>query len=317
MKKHRHPSLMVLIRWLILLFIFTPITAYVVYLGAFYYQQRQMLFPAQDRQPTILDKTDFPNLIKASFPTSLGTDAGFAWYLPPPQATDRAPAVIIGHGNGEIADDWVQHADVLRNLGFGMLILGYPGHGHAAGSPSKTAIVESSLAAYDWLITQPEIDSNQVLLFGHSIGGAATLAIAQERPTQGAILLSAFASIDQVAKDRYLPPMLALDRFNNLDIIRSYNRPVYLMHGTQDTLVPPHHAELLHNAAPHSELHWLPCGHGGCINNIVTFWGKLEPIMRDMLAQSPSHAQSSDPSKKGSPPLLTHFGMSPRFSPRE
>ena len=286
-KKNRSCS-MIFARSLLFILLIIPIVAYTAYLVLFYTQQRQLLFPAQNRPTTILDQSQFPNLVKANFATSLGPQAGFAWYLPPPHTAQPAPAVIIGHGNGEIADDWVHHADSLRNRGFGVLILGYPGYGHAAGTPSQTAIVESSLAAYDWLITQPEINPNQILIFGHSIGGAATLAIAQARPTQGAILLSTFASIDQIARDRYLPPFLAHDRFNNLNIIATYDRPVYLMHGSLDTLVPPHHAELLHAAAPNSELHWIRCGHGGCIGDIVAFWDQLEPIMYDMLATSPS-----------------------------
>ena len=99
-------------------------------------------------------------------------------------------------------------------------------------------------------------------------------------------LLSTFASIDHIARDRYLPPFLAQDRFNNLDIITAYNRPVYMMHGTEDTLIPPYHAELLQAAAPNAELHWLDCGHGGCIGDITLFWDRLEPVMDGMLVSA-------------------------------
>ncbi len=281
--KHNRSQFMILFRWLLIFIVGIPLVFYIAYVILFYNQQRILLFPAQDRLPLIAGESNDPTLVKAVFPTSLGAEAGFAWYLPPQNTAQPAPAVIIGHGNGEIADDWVGHADILRQRGFGVLILGYPGYGHAAGSPSKDSIVEASLAAYDWLITQPEIAPDQILIFGHSIGGAATLAIAQERPTQGAILLSTFASIDHIARDRYLPAILAKDRFDNLSIISGYDRPVYMMHGSLDTLVRPHHAERLHAAAPNAELHWLSCGHGGCIGDIYQFWDKLEPVMHDML----------------------------------
>lgn len=285
MGKNNRSCFMMFVRWLLLLLILAPVLAYTAYMVLFYTQQRQLLFPAQNRPVGIHDESLFPDLVRANFDTSLGPQAGFAWYLPPPQTAVPAPAVIFGYGNGNIADDWVRDADLLRRRGFGVLIVEYPGYGHAAGSPSKEAIVDSGLAAYDWLIAQSEIDPDQILLFGHSIGGALTLAIANERPTQGAILLSAFASIDHIARDRYLPGVFAKDRFDNLAIIENYDRPVYMMHGTLDTLVPPYHAELLHMAAPNAELHWIECGHGGCIDNIFSFWDRLEPVMRDMLAE--------------------------------
>ncbi|MEM8863354.1 MAG: alpha/beta hydrolase [Chloroflexota bacterium] len=275
---------MIFVRWFLILLISMPIMAYLAYVVLFYTQQRRLLFPAQTREVVIADPTVYDGLVAARFDTQLGSNAGFAWYLPPPVSNSPAPAVIIGHGNGEIADDWVGFADALRRKGYGVLILGYPGYGHAAGSPSKESIVDSAVQAYDWLVNQPEIDGNKVIIFGHSVGGGATLALAEQRPTQGAILLSTFTSINQIARDRYLPGFLARDKFDNLNIIKSYDQPVYLMHGTLDTLIPPYHAELLLNGANQSQLRWLQCGHGGCIGDIEVFWDDLQPIMQNMIS---------------------------------
>lgn len=275
---------MIFVRWFLILIIAMPIMAYLAYVVLFYTQQRNLLFPAQNREIIIPDASLYDGLVMARFDTALGTDAGFAWYLPPPTALNgSAPAVIIGHGNGEIADDWVGFADALRRRGYGVLILGYPGYGHAAGSPSKASIVDSAVNAYDWLVSQPEIDGEKVIIFGHSVGGGATLAMAKQRPTQGAILLSTFASINHIARDRYLPSFLAKDKFDNLGIIGEYDKPVYLMHGTLDTLIPPYHAELLLEAAAESHLRWIECGHGGCIGDIEIFWDGLQPVMQSMI----------------------------------
>lgn len=272
-------------RWLLFSTISIPLVAYATFLIFFYVQQRSMLFPGQDRPVQIVNPAQADGLIAAHFATPLGAGAGFAWYLEPPAVDEPAPVVIIGHGNGEIADDWIPIARVLQARGYAILILGYPGYGQAAGSPTKESIVSAAIGAYDWLIERPEIDKHKIIIFGHSLGGAAVLALAEQRPSQGAILLSAFASINHIAHDRYLPPFLAKDRFDNVAILKRYNRPVYLMHGTQDLVVLPYQAELLHQAAAQSQLKWLPCGHNGCIGDIDQFWDNLEPIMREMIKE--------------------------------
>lgn len=269
-----------------LIVVVLPIAFYVAYLVFFYNAQRDALFPGQDRPIQISDPSavDVPGLMMARFPTALGEEAGFAWYIPPAENLSApAPVVIIGHGNGEIADDWVESVGGLQERGYAILILGYPGYGHAQGSPSKESIVEAALGAYDWLVARPEIDRDRIIIFGHSIGGAAVLSIADQRPTQGAILLSAFASIKHIARDRYLPGFLAKDHFDNVAVLEKYDRPVYLMHGTEDMVVSPYQADLLHAAAADSQLEWIACGHGGCTGEMDQFWDKLEPIMLEMI----------------------------------
>ena len=250
--KPKRSCLMIFLRWLFFALVSLPFALYLAYVVFFYYVQREALFPAKNRPVQIADEGMVDGLTAARFATVLGEGAGFAWYMPPADQDENSfPVIIIGHGNGEIADDWVPMAQPARRLGYGVLILGYPGYGHARGEPSKDTIVDSALAAYDWLLEQPGVDEEQILIFGHSVGGAATLALAEQRPTQGAILLSAFASIDHIARDRFLPSVLAKDRFDNLSIIEKYNRPVFMMHGTEDVVVAPYQAELLHDAAPH------------------------------------------------------------------
>lgn len=257
---------------------------YGVYASLFYRFQREMLYPGGQRAIQIQDPASYEGLVAAHFPTSLGPEAGFAWYLEPPASSYPAPALIIGHGNGEIADDLVEFALPLQAKGFGVLIIGYPGYGHAKGSPTKETILEAAVGSYDWLIAQPEINADQIVVMGLSLGGAAAWEVADKRPTKGAMMLSTFASIRHSARDRWLPGFLAKDQFDNLTIAQEYDRPVYLMHGTQDLVIRPHHARKLHAAAKHSELQWLDCGHGSCIGDYHIFWDDLEPRIRNMIS---------------------------------
>lgn len=267
--------------------------AYVAYVFLFYSQQRAMLFPAGNRS-TLIDvdtaavRADADHLVPVFYPA--GDLTGFAWYLPPLGPTGRrlnaAPALILAHGNGEINDDWVDSARGLQSRGVGVLLLEIPGYGHAPGEPSRDAIVTTALAGYDWLVTQPEVDPDLIYLLGHSIGSGSVTAIGDARPTRGMVLLSPFASIARLAQERYLPPALVKDRFDNLTLLRGYAEPVLIMHGRQDTLIPFAHSQALDSAAPNSRLIPLNCGHGGCISDMNRFWEQVVDFMGEAPARS-------------------------------
>ncbi|MEM7799434.1 MAG: alpha/beta hydrolase [Chloroflexota bacterium] len=255
---------------------------YIGYVVLFYRQQRNLLFPSAGRPPLPIQLESYPGLQAIEYETPIGN--GFAWFFPPLDAASPKPTVIIAHGNGDLSDDWLDPADEFRHRGYGVLLIEYPGYGHAPGTPGKEAIISTALSGYDWLAAQPTIDPNKIYLLGHSIGSGAVNAIAAERPTQGMILLSPFASVRRLARERYLPPFLVKDDFNNIDVVRDYPQPILLMHGTADTLIPYTHSESLHAAAPESDLIPLPCGHGGCIPDWSSFWDRVEAFIEEIEA---------------------------------
>jgi fermentation-respiration switch protein FrsA (DUF1100 family) len=61
-----------------------------------------------------------------------------------------------------------------------------------------------------------------------------------------------------------VPGFLVRDRFDNLEVVRGFARPILQFHGEHDASIPLVHARALHAASAHSELHTLPCGHNDC-----------------------------------------------------
>jgi pimeloyl-ACP methyl ester carboxylesterase len=110
-----------------------------------------------------------------------------AWYLPPSAADKPAPAVIFGHGNGELIDYWPNELARFSEMGIGLLLVEFPGYGRSAGSPSQARIAETFILAYDRLAARTEsIGSHR--LFGRSSGGALRSAL--KRPSAALILMS-------------------------------------------------------------------------------------------------------------------------------
>ena len=197
----------------------------------------------------------------------LATSAGKveSWYLPPKTATrSPAPLLVFTHGNGELIDFWPGEFDPPREWGSGVLLVEYPGYGRSEGRPSEQSITAAMLAAHDWARTQPGIDPNRIIPYGRSLGGGAAMVLASQRGAPALILESTFSSVAAFARGFYAPGFLIRDRFDTLTAVKSFGRPILVLHGTQDTIVPPQHGADIAAAAPHATLISLPCGHNDC-----------------------------------------------------
>ena len=177
---------------------------YAAYCGLLFFVQRQVIFPRyMIPSPAPLDfKT--PRIEPWWLETSFGKVE--AWYLPPAAAEKPAPAVIFGHGNGELIDYWPNELARFSEMGIGLLLVEYPGYGRSAGSPSQESISETFTRAYDTLAARPDVDPARIVLFGRSLGGGAVCDLAAKRPSAALILMSCFTSVRSFAI-RYLAPV--------------------------------------------------------------------------------------------------------------
>lgn len=257
---------------------------YILYALYFYAVQRAMLFPRHVMPPA-------PPAFQADDVLDLGvtTDAGKveAWLLwPQPDGQLTAPPpppyplIIIGHGNAELIDQWVRAVAPLRQQGWAVLLVEYPGYGRSAGEPSERAITSVFIQAYDAAVAHPDIDARRVLLFGRSLGGGAVAQLAARRPSAGMVLMSTFASVRDMASEYRLPGRLARDQFDTLAVARAYTRPLLILHGERDTIIPFAHAQRIAAAAPQAQLRPLPCGHNDCVDDWARFWQALAPFWR-------------------------------------
>ena len=250
---------------------------YALYCGYLYLAQRSMLFPgALSSVPANARQLPPSEIIYLT--TSFGEVE--AWLYTPSsnrqlRSGEQAPAVIVAHGNAEYLETFP--ADFLRftELGLTVLHVEYPGYGRADGSPSQATITETFVVAYDSLSARKDIDSGRILFFGRSLGGGAVCALATQRPAAGLVLLSTFTGIRDLAGRFRAPTALVRDPFDNLDVVRDYDGPVLVMHGTGDTLVPHEHGRRLVDAAARGQLVDLACNHGDCPPDWDEFWREI------------------------------------------
>lgn len=189
-------------------------------------------YPTGNWTPRDLDFED------AWFATEDGTTL-HGWYLAAPEPRGF---LLFAHGNGGNLSD---RADIVRvlneDLGLSVLIFDYRGYGRSEGAPSIKGILEDGRAAQQWLRRRENIDVNDIVLLGRSLGSSVMVYLAAEHGARALILEGAFSSMTDVAKHRYpwLPASLLLRRDIKADeLIEQYHGPLLQSHGVQDTIIP-------------------------------------------------------------------------------
>lgn len=197
-----------------------------------------------------------------------------AWYTPPrpaPSGGGKEAVILLAHGYGDNRPEWVYA--LLVKKGYGVLAWDARAHGESGGNTSTLGYLEvlDVKAALDFALSQPGV--RHIGAWGGSMGGATMIRAAAEFPQIEALVVdSSFASLD--AEVDFLAPyplinplaklMMGIGLGVDLDEIspaavigRISPRPVYIIHGSRDTVASPESAEILFNAANEPKQLWL------------------------------------------------------------
>lgn len=122
-----------------------------------------------------------------------------AWYIP----SKNGAVVIAVHGYKSNRESMLGETDMLVRHGFGVLLFDSRAHGDSDGETIRFGAVEmyDFEAAYQYLLTRPDVDPNRIGLIGSSNGGAMSILYAAQNPGIKALVTdSAYAALeDEIA----------------------------------------------------------------------------------------------------------------------
>ncbi|MBF0110360.1 MAG: alpha/beta fold hydrolase [Magnetococcales bacterium] len=172
-----------------------------------------------------------------------------AWWIP--GAHERF-VVLFCHGNGVSMHHLAQHVLFLRPLGGSIVLFDYRGYGDSEGTPDEERMLADGDTVWRYLVSQRGIAGKNILLYGHSLGGGVATWLAGRYRPVGVVLEGTFTSIPDLGVDHYpwLPVrLLARIQIDNLARIGAIVDPLFIVHSTEDTLIPFHHAQRLYDRA--------------------------------------------------------------------
>lgn len=177
-----------------------------------------------------------------------------------PAARKDAPTLLYLHGSRWNLTGQLFRIEQLHAMGFAVLAIDYRGFGQSLGDlPSERTVYEDADIAWAHL-RELQPDPAKRFLYGHSLGGAVAVnlaeALAQEEDTPqlaGLIIESTFTSLADAASaisNTSLPVhWLLSQKFDSLSKIDKVQVPVLIAHGTGDRYVPARFSETLFAAA--------------------------------------------------------------------
>ncbi len=117
-------------------------------------------------------------------------------------------------------------------------------------------LYEDAERAWKYLVEEQNTSPGNIVIYGHSLGGAVAVDLASKHPEAGALIAEgALTSIADRAAGTpyaaYLSVRLILTvRFDSISKIESIHLPKLILQGEADTMAPPLMARRLYDAAP-------------------------------------------------------------------
>lgn len=239
--------------------------AYVVLCLLMFTQQRRFIYFPNPVLAALPSDVDLP-YEEVWIPVNVGdrVEKMHAWWLPASGASRGT--VLYLHGNGENIAANLGQAAIFHRLGYAVLLFDYRGYGLSEGEfPSEASLYQDAKAAWAYLTQVRQVPPRDIVLYGHSLGGAIAIYLAQRQPDAAALIVqsgftSVRAMVDQQPWFRVLPvDILLTQRFPSLQRVPDLQVPVLYIHGTEDTIVPSPMSEALYAASPEpKQLYLIP-----------------------------------------------------------
>jgi uncharacterized protein len=244
----------------------------------------------QDRQPCAIEEVE------------LKTQDGVrlhAWFL---KREDTSRILIYFHGNaGHIADryDW---GCALTNVPASVLMVDYRGYGKSEGSPDEAGVYLDAEAAWNFAREKKQAQTENIWLYGKSLGGAAATHLARHHTAGALVLQSTFTSIPDMADQlmSWVPQFLVRTQMANVKNLPQIQTPTMVIHSKSDDLIPFSMGESLYQAAanPYAFLTFDGYGHNDLVSargeEIVKAMGKMAEQISEP-ASLPLEKTSSTP----------------------
>jgi uncharacterized protein len=157
------------------------------------------------------------------------------WLLNP----ENPNLIIYYGGNAEEVSYNIREFKEFEN--YSVLLINYRGYGKSQGSPGQKQLYSDALFVHDYMTTNFSQKFKKIILFGRSLGTSVALYVANKRAVEGAILVTPFASIRELAQKHYpyLPVKFLLKHpFDSINLISEKRIPTLVLVAENDVIVP-------------------------------------------------------------------------------
>ena len=227
--------------------------------GYLYFQQERFIF-----HPTKLE-SNYRHTFAGRFDETMldvdGAQINVARFF----ANEPKGVLLYVHGNGDIILFLEGIAAYFIGLGFDVVIPDYRGYGKSTGRITNEAELHSDMeAVYQYVLS--EYSKNDVTIYAQSLGTGIAIPLAANHSPKQLILESPYFSMADLVRTHlpFVPSFLLKYQLRSDLLITQVKCPVYVIHGSQDMVIPFEQGERLYKLVKNNGefLHLPDAGHG-------------------------------------------------------
>ncbi len=192
------------------------------------------------------------------------------------------PLILYFGGNAEEASGFSYAKERLE--GRGLALVNYRGYGLSDGVPGEEALLQDGLAVYDYFSAREDIDKDNIVLMGRSLGSGVAVHVAKHRSPRGVILITPYDSITRVAQKKmplFPVSLLLRHRFDSISKAPHIKTPALAFIAEDDLIVPPGHGKkLMEEWGGKREIVVLEANHNSIVND--EFWKHTNSFLREL-----------------------------------
>ena len=156
------------------------------------------------------------------------------------RATAPRANVVYFHGNGANLSNWSPILASIVQRGYSVFAFDYRGYGQSTGHPTERGLYRDvdAVVKQAWM---GESASVPTIYWGRSLGATMAAYAATVRPPDGMILESGFATARAAVRGSAVLLVLSFFssyRFPTAEFANHADRPVLVMHGDRDSVIP-------------------------------------------------------------------------------
>jgi uncharacterized protein len=231
------------------------LAGYLLVLTFIYLNQRNLLYhPTENNY--LDDKIEF-NHTEVRIETEKNIELK-SWFIK--KDLKKYKTLVFFHGNAGNLFNRVHKLNELNKLDINILIISWRGFSGNSGNPTEKNLYTDAKLIIKWL-NNLGVSDDKIILYGESLGTGVAVELGQKNTFNSIILESPFTSIAKAAKIYYpyLPINLLLkDRYDSIDKIDKITKPVLIMHGMKDNIVPHEMGVMLFQKANHPKYSYFP-----------------------------------------------------------
>lgn len=238
-----------IIRIIVILLVFAALVA-----G---FQDKLIFFPgAWPDGFRLAEKIDNCTLEQVTLQTNDGIslDAVFAKTTKP---AGKSRTVLFSHGNAGNLLNRFGKVDRICEAGFDVLVYDYRGFGKSGGVPTVAGAIKDGMTALNWLISEKKIKSEDIVLYGESLGTRVAAEILKNSNASFSALVheSGFASL-AVQAGRRIPLIGSYILKTDLptsETLKNYHGRLLVIHSRKDEIIPFADGEMIFAACPSTD----------------------------------------------------------------